>query len=433
VVSRARPLLRRPGHRACAARLTGVLAGACLLLVTAGQPARAAAPAPSAVQNAARVALDRGFRTGIAVLDLTTGAYSGAGEDTAAFPSESVVKVLIATQLLLTGQMTAGTDATAQRMITVSDDDAADALYPRAGGDGVVELVAAHYGIADLGAPPPVPGRWGLTRITARGLVELYAAIAQDPVVHPWLSAAMARAEPVAADGTPQFFGIPAATSGAAIKQGWGHDGVGTGNAVVNSTGYVDGGRVAVAILSAGPADTYGAAIQGTVTAQAQALLAGGAGSAAAAAAAPAAAAAGDGSAAQAAAEAGGGPATPLALEGLLGLAGAVAAVAIAVYGGGLLRRRLRRWQDEHRVRRARRRRRAAAGRSRGPAGSRVVRLPSGQLVCITLPPSGRPGSAGRPRPVLGAAPAGRARPTPRARPRPAQRAVAPRPVARAL
>lgn len=249
-----------------------VLCALSLLPIGLAAPAHAAAA--STVQNAAEVAVARGYRTGVAVLDLATGRYSGGGDDTGVFPSESVVKVLIATRLLLTGQMSGSTAVTARRMITASDDAAANALYLRAGGDAVLPLVAAHYGIPDLGTPPPIPGRWGLTRLTARGLVHLYAAIARDPAVHPWLSDAMTHATAVAADGTAQFFGLPAATAGAAIKQGWGHDG--SGNAVVNSTGYVQDGRFAVAILTAGPPGTYGAPLEATVSDQARALLPGG-------------------------------------------------------------------------------------------------------------------------------------------------------------
>ena len=54
------------------------------------------------------------------------------------------------------------------------------------------------------------------------------------------------------ADGTYQFFGMPSATTGAAIKQGWGDDGDDSPNADFNSTGYVDGGNYAVAILTDG-------------------------------------------------------------------------------------------------------------------------------------------------------------------------------------
>jgi hypothetical protein len=273
-----------------AAALLAVLVAvlACAGLVLAA-PARAAVATD--VQAAAEVATAAGYRTGVAVLDLETGTYTGAGEDTATFASESVVKVLIATELLLTGKMTGSTETTAYEMITQSDDDDANALYALAGGDDVVDLVAEHYGIEDLGSPPDRAGWWGNTHLTAKGLVEFYAAVAADDTVGPWLQNAMAHATEYGSDGTYQFFGLPSATTGAAVKQGWGDDGDDSPRAQFNSTGYVDDGRYAVAILTDGPAASYGSTISAVVTAQAQALMPGGSmddGTASAAATAPA-------------------------------------------------------------------------------------------------------------------------------------------------
>jgi hypothetical protein len=84
---------------------------------------------------------------------------------------------------------------------------------------------------------------------------------------------AMAHATTYAADGTDQSFGIPSATSGAAVKQGWGDDGLDTPNAVFNSTGYVNDDRYAVAILTDGPPSSYGSAISAVVTAEARRLM----------------------------------------------------------------------------------------------------------------------------------------------------------------
>jgi hypothetical protein len=142
-------------------------------------------------------------------------------------------------------------------MIVESDDDDADALYGLAGGDDLIKLVADRYHIDDLGTPPTRPGWWGNTEITAKGIVYLYAAIAKDPLVGPWLIDAMSHTSEYGADGTYQFFGIPAATTGAAIKQGWGDDGDDSPDAVSNSTGYVDGDQVAVAILTDGSPSSY--------------------------------------------------------------------------------------------------------------------------------------------------------------------------------
>jgi len=245
-------------------------------VLTLGAPAAAAA-APtslgSSVTAAAALATSQGYRTGIAVLDRQTGEYTGAGEDTEQFASESVVKVMIAARLLATGQMTGSTEATAYEMITESDDDDANALYGLVGGADVLPWAESYFHITDLGAPPADPGHWGNTEITAKGMVYLYAAIAEDPKVGPWLMNAMAHTTTYAADGTDQSFGIPSATTGAAVKQGWGDDGNDSPNAVFNSTGYVVDGRYAVAILTDGAPSTYGAAISAMVTDEARRLM----------------------------------------------------------------------------------------------------------------------------------------------------------------
>lgn len=383
--------------RTITAAVVGVLSIAAP--VCSAVPA-AAATVPDA-QQAAQLAAAQGYRTGVAVLDLDTGEYSGAGDDAGLFPSESVAKVLIATELLLTGQMNGATESLARSMITTSDDDAADALYPRAGGDDVLPRVAAHYGITGLGAPPTAAGWWGLTQISAHGLVQLYAALQHDPTVGPWLIDAMAHASPVAADGTQQFFGLPAAVPGSAIKQGWGHESVSGNQAVANSTGYV-AGHLAVAILTQGPPSSYLAGVAGMVTAQAQALLAGVVAAPAPAVPAPVIAA----------------PAAPQHDSGwtpaLIAAAGVVA-VAAAGYGGVLLARRartaLQARRERRRVRRAEQRRRralAAAARS----GATVIRMRDGTVLRLTgrRPAGTRPASA---RGHTTAAPRPRPRPVP--------------------
>ncbi len=243
---------------------------------SAGASTPTSAPASAeaaAVASAVAYASARNVRSGIAVLDLRTGRYVGGGDDRGLFGTASVVKVLIAVRLLATGQMHGQTEARAYRMITQSDDDMADALLPLAGGTGVEPWVAAHYGIASLGSPT-TSGRWGNTHITAEGLVHLYAAIAQDPAVGPWLMNAMHHATETAADGTDQFFGIPRGVSGSGIKQGWGTlSSDRLDRASVNSTGYVEHDRYAVAILTEGPQPDYPGRLFDVISAQARLLL----------------------------------------------------------------------------------------------------------------------------------------------------------------
>lgn len=224
-----------------------------------------------AAQAAVDVATAAGETSAVVVLDTTTGTLTSAGQATTQFNTASVVKVLMASELLVTGQMTGDTADTALQMITRSDDDAADELYELAGGDDVVNLVAQRYGIADLGGPPEEAGQWGESQVTAKGLAELYAALQRDPVVWPWLSAAMAGTTTTAADGSDQTFGIPSAAASWAVKQGW-MVGLGPG-ATYSSTGYVDGGRWVVVLLSSGAAEQYGEQMTDTMTSMAKALV----------------------------------------------------------------------------------------------------------------------------------------------------------------
>ena len=131
------------------------------------------------------------------------------------------MKVFIATRLLLTGQMSGWNSTTAYKMITQSDDASANALYGRTGGDSVITWVMQKLNIPNLGAPPLRPGWWGGTRITAAGMASFYNKVRHLPSVWNWLGNAMHHATPYGSDGVYQFFGIPSATTGFAVKQGY--------------------------------------------------------------------------------------------------------------------------------------------------------------------------------------------------------------------
>jgi hypothetical protein len=161
--------------------------------------------------------------------------------------------------------------STASQMIISSDDDAADALYGLVGGDGVITTIAAHYGITNLGSPPADAGQWGETKVTADGLVHLYAALKADPTVWPWLSQTMKSTTQVGADGTDQYFGLPSASQDWSVKQGW-MTGLGPGSTYL-STGFVQDNRYAVAILTYGSTSQYGAQMSDTITQMAKDVM----------------------------------------------------------------------------------------------------------------------------------------------------------------
>jgi hypothetical protein len=259
-------------------RVKAVLAGASGLALVIGvlSAVTVAAPASASVAgqaaNAVNYARQHGYRSSVAVLDTQTGTFTGAGDYNSYYASESVMKVFIATRLLMTGQMSGWNATTAYKMITQSDDASANALYGRAGGDGVITWIKQALNLPNLGAPPLRPGWWGGTRITAAGMAAFYNTVRHRPAIWNWLGYAMHHATRYGSDGTFQFFGIPSATTGAAVKQGWGGDDA-AWQPAYNSTGLVNGDRYAVVILTQG--GSYGS-IPGILTAEAKLLMPGG-------------------------------------------------------------------------------------------------------------------------------------------------------------
>ncbi len=256
--------------------LTSALAVPTAVLI-ATAPAADAATRSAAVSAGATYARAHGYNVGIAVLDTKTGQFYGAGHYNSFFASESVVKVFIATRLLVSGRMFGTTKARAYKMITQSDDAIASAFYHSVGGDSLINWVKRRYHVPSLGTPPHRANWWGNTHIRPDGLVRLYAKLARDPKVGPWLLNAMHHATRFGSDGTFQFFGLPSATSGAAIKQGWGADfDDWSRSADFNTTGFVNHNRYAVAILARAPISTYGRAIGTLLTRVARQVLPGG-------------------------------------------------------------------------------------------------------------------------------------------------------------
>jgi hypothetical protein len=247
------------------------------LLVPAWTAPSSAASRPSVLAAAASYARAQGYHIGIAVYDTKTNRTYGSGDDAGPFASESVVKAMIATRLLVQGRMSGTTARLAWKMITQSDDGIATSFYGSVGGDGLIHWIKKRYHVWNLGTRPSSPGYWGNTHITPRGLVTYYARMKRDPRVGPWMLRAMHHARPYGSDGTYQFFGLPSATTGAAVKQGWGCDfAAGCGTADFNTTGFVNDDRYAVAILARGPLSTYGSAIGSMLTHTARILLPGG-------------------------------------------------------------------------------------------------------------------------------------------------------------
>ncbi|QQS01970.1 MAG: hypothetical protein IPK37_06215 [Austwickia sp.] len=246
-----------------------------------GQAARGPAPAlptgdalAANVKAAAAYAGERDWRTGIAVVDTTTGEVVTAGNMHGMFSAESTVKVMVAARLLAGGRMTGDTQAKATAMITRSDDDAGGELYLATGGDDLIAWASDRYHLAGLGEPP-ANGKliWGSTQVSPLGMARFLAAAKADPKVGPWLLRTMGRTEDKAADGTDQVFGLLAVDRSAAVKQGWGSDVPGGDGVIAPSIGFVNGNRYAVAIYTMHLPDAPRDQARAMVTAQARILF----------------------------------------------------------------------------------------------------------------------------------------------------------------
>ncbi|MFE3077396.1 hypothetical protein ACFXG7_15160 [Nocardia tengchongensis] len=108
-------------------------------------------------------------------------------------------------------------------MLSASDDDIADRLWADNDGNAIVDRTADLIGLTDT-QPPNDPTEWGETRTTAHDVVSIYHYITSavpDPA-HEVIMNGLRNARRIAADGTDQYFGIPAGfpNTTTAIKQG---------------------------------------------------------------------------------------------------------------------------------------------------------------------------------------------------------------------
>jgi hypothetical protein len=250
----------------------------------ASQPeAAASTPVPAVVDQEATAARVRqatqavlpDAQVGYEVFDRTTGSIVASQNADQQVASMSVVKLLIALDVLARDNWAtpdAGTQQQLHQMLANSDDEIANELWTAGGGPAIVTRTASLLRLTGT-APPDDPGEWGDTKITPQDMVVVYRYLAeqlpksdQDLVL-----GALSDAPKAAADGFDQYFGIPEGMSNAswAIKQGWGTSG---SDAVMNSTGLVGPNwRYVVVVLSTAPVRSY-ATLPAVVTAATGAL-----------------------------------------------------------------------------------------------------------------------------------------------------------------
>jgi hypothetical protein len=207
---------------------------------------------------------------GAVVYDRTTGATPLEYNANRSFRSASLVKLLIAIDVL--GRGASDTDrAQVSRMLTMSDDGIASMFWVRAGGPRLVTRTSAELGLTGV-RPPETRGRWGDVVVTPQDMVAIYRhVLALPPADRTLIVGALAQAPRVAADGFDQYFGIPDGLGAqSAIKQGWGSNDEAM---VMHSTGFVGPGyRYVVVLLTEHPLGTGWQASAQSVTAAASAM-----------------------------------------------------------------------------------------------------------------------------------------------------------------
>lgn len=186
---------------------------------------------------------------GFEVVDLDSCTEVVSWKSDHPFPAASVVKLLIALDVLNTdGPGEAPADQVHQ-MLASSDDGIASSFWSARGGTAIVTRMAAKLNLRDT-RPPSDPGQWGSTMMSPRDVTTVYRYLTStlDEDTRAVITEALSDAHRTAADGFDQYFGIPDALPAQswAIKQGWGSSGT---HRMLNTTGIVQSGHKYVVVL----------------------------------------------------------------------------------------------------------------------------------------------------------------------------------------
>ena len=208
---------------------------------------------------------------GYLVADAPTGRVDARRDERRRFRSASLVKLHIALDYLENlgpGREIPAEDRTPlERMLRASNDDAASALWDRAGQTAIIDRMAERMGLEDT-APPDDPGMWGYTAISAADVVRTYRWILHDahPEFRAYVMGNLCRHTRYADDGYDQSFGLPSATDEpVAVKQGWSGFGprtrkpvAGNGIDLVSPAMHTSGmlGSKVIAVLTLEPENT---------------------------------------------------------------------------------------------------------------------------------------------------------------------------------
>lgn len=218
-----------------------------------------------------------GSTLGVAVLDRDTGEIVGGEHATEALYSASVVKLIVAVDILQrrhTGLVVEEQDfELLRRALGPSDDEAMNVLWSRFDGSNGVDRVAKQLKLGQV-RPPEDPSMWGDSELSARDVVRVFDHILSELSVadRNLIMHSLANAPRVAASGFDQEYGLDRLGPGeSAVKAGWMC--CSDGFVTLHSVGMVgDSRRYVTALLSSQPSTQgYGVA-RGRLTEAAQVL-----------------------------------------------------------------------------------------------------------------------------------------------------------------
>jgi hypothetical protein len=182
---------------------------------------RTSEPAPDLEGAVERAVADAGdVDLGLSVLDLETGAQAGSRADEP-FRTASLSKLIVAVDVL-SGDVDDEDRDRLRRALSLSDDEAMNALWDVHDGMGAVERVSELVGLTSTHAPED-SSQWGDVVTSADDLVRLYRyvlTVLPEPE-RDFVVSALTAAPQTAADGFDQDFGLLAPGLGAYAKQGW--------------------------------------------------------------------------------------------------------------------------------------------------------------------------------------------------------------------
>lgn len=172
-----------------------------------------------------------------------------------AFRSASLVKLLIALDVLERRPATPPLCDALRLMLSASDDNVANELWDADGGPEIVTRTARRLALP-AARPPEIAGRWGDTMLGIGDVVATYQHVLADaPGKRDLILDALAAPPRHGSDGFDQYFGIPGRLPRPwAVKQGWSES---PRDVVLHTSGLVGvGWRFVVVVLASFPVGT---------------------------------------------------------------------------------------------------------------------------------------------------------------------------------